>query len=158
MKPKPPPPASTPNSGNLPGGLAAALGGPGGDSLVTLVSTARRRLNEADNINARRDALAKGVLASRRAAAKAAAALTAAQAALGTWSAQWRSVLDRLGRPATEAPDATASVLDRLVALPTHVAAAEDGPHPPDGDAGAIGPFRDDHRRGRDPAGRAGPA
>jgi len=50
----------------------------------------------------------------------AAEALAAAAVELSGWEAGWAATLARLGRPAGEHPDATAAVLDRIVALDQH--------------------------------------
>ncbi len=55
--------------------------------------------------------------AAQREQRDAAEALAAAAAELSGWEAGWAATLTRLGRPAGEHPDATAAVLDRIVAL-----------------------------------------
>ena len=97
---------------------------PGGD-LPALIPAARHRLAEADRIAARRESLDQARVKAQRAVTRAAPILAAADAAMADWTARWNDVLVRLRRPAGEAPNVTAAVLDQLVALPGKVDAAE---------------------------------
>jgi uncharacterized protein YhaN len=95
------------------------------DTLPRLIAAAQHQLAEADRIAAQRQALTRTRIAARRAVDKATPALADAEAAMATWTQDWDAVLLRLRRPGGEAPAITAAVLDRLVALPAKVAAAE---------------------------------
>jgi uncharacterized protein YhaN len=104
--------------------LAAALGTLPGP-LPALIATARLRLREAEELAVRRAALVKTETAARRAALRAAPASEQAEQAMAAWAARWDAVLAALRRPPGEPPAVTADVLDRLVALPAKVAAAD---------------------------------
>ncbi len=95
------------------------------DTLPRLVAAARQRVTAAEHTVAQRQAHNRTLVTARRTAAKAAAALAEVEAAMAAWEIQWRGALARLRRPAGEPPDATASVLDPLIALPGHVEAAD---------------------------------
>ena len=104
--------------------LAGALGEEPG-ALPTLIATARLRLRDADAVVASWTALEKTVAAARRAVERAAPASKAAEQAMQAWTGRWNAMLVTLRRPVGEAPAVTAEVLDRLVALPAKLDAAD---------------------------------
>jgi uncharacterized protein YhaN len=95
------------------------------DSLTRLIAAARHKLSEAERIAAQRQALTRQQITLKRDAAKAGPALEQAEAAMADWGHRWSAVLARLQRPGGELPAATAAILDRLVALPAKVEAAQ---------------------------------
>ncbi len=95
------------------------------DSLPRLLGAARQRVAASERSAASRQALARTLVTARRAAANAATARDQAAAAMAAWTVRWQDALARLRRPADEPPDATAAVLDALIALPPHVEAAD---------------------------------
>ncbi len=95
------------------------------DTLPRLLAGARARLGAADRTVAQRQELTKRLAVLRRAATDAAPALAEADDRMAGWTSRWNDVLQRLHRPAGEQPGATSAVLDRLVALPAEVHAAE---------------------------------
>ena len=104
--------------------LAAALQ-TAPDTLVRLLNAGKARITAAERAVAQRQASARTIATARRAAAQSAVKLQTAQAASAAWAAQWDACLGRLRRPAAEPPAITAAVLDRLVALPARIDAAE---------------------------------
>ena len=104
--------------------LAAALQ-TATDTLPRLVAAARHRVAATERSVAQRQALARTLVTARRAAAKAAAAQSEAEAAMAGWAERWQAILAQLRRPLDEVPGVTASVLDSLIALPAHVEAAD---------------------------------
>ncbi len=104
--------------------LATAMG-QAPEPLPRLIVVARHRLADAERTTGQRQSLARSLAGARRDLAKAEAALVAAETAEVAWAVRWQAVLERLGRPAGEAPAITGAVLDRLVALPSHVATAD---------------------------------
>ncbi len=104
--------------------LAAALQTTA-DTLPRLIAAVRHRVSAAERTVAQRQALTRTLVTARRAAAKATAAHSEAEAAMAGWVERWQATLARLRRPVDEAPGVTASVLDPLIALPAHVEAAD---------------------------------
>ena len=95
------------------------------DTLPRLLNAAKARIAVAERAVAQRQASTRALVTARRATTLAATKLDGADIAMRAWTTQWTDALARLRRPGGEPPAATAAVLDRLVALPAQVAAAD---------------------------------
>ncbi len=96
--------------------LSSSLAVPAG-ALPDLLAAADARVKAAEASRQARALHAAETKAAKAALAKAEAARQAADGTMRAWREGWDALLVRLGRPAGEAPEATAAVLDRLVDL-----------------------------------------